>query len=175
MQMHLCAAHSVRPDRGSRPTGSCTDQTHHTCIMTGHRVWFKHEQRSTDCALRLSARKCAFLGGTMHSRNPVHFTKTSFSLQTWHPSNRRRHANQLAYRPHTTHPCSDSWARRPASICRHAASRGCPASCSSAGLTQQLMSPLYDDSCHSPPDVWLPMPGRRPCWDSHASTAEATA
>jgi hypothetical protein len=63
----------------------------------------------------------------------------------------------------------------PASICKHAASRGCPASCSSAGLTQQLMSPLYAESCHSPPEVWLPMPGRRPCWDSHASTAEATA
>jgi hypothetical protein len=80
--------------------------------------------------------------------------------------------HQQSAAPHAApHPCAASCVRKPESMSKHAASSGCPAAVSSAGVTQQLMSPLYDGSCHSPPELLLPMPGLRPCLDSQASTA----
>lgn len=75
----------------------------------------------------------------------------------------------------SAYPCAVSCERSEASICRQAASSDCPAAVSSLGVIQQWMSPRYEGLCHSPPSRLLPMPGRVPCCDNHASAAAATA
>lgn len=75
----------------------------------------------------------------------------------------------------SAHPCAASCGRSDATIASRSASRVCPAVRSSPSPAQLVTSPRWSDACHVPPDLLLPMPGRRPCAASHASTAAAAA